>query len=78
MCVVANAVLGTMIGLGMRGLDSSANAEIVEVSLPFRALPPNQNTGPDAGRRRQPPVRTLLAARVGQLCRSAKVATAIV
>ena len=33
----------------MRGLDSSANAEIVEMSLPSRALPPNQTTGPNAG-----------------------------
>jgi hypothetical protein len=39
--IVVNAVLGTMTGLGMRGLDSSANAEVVEMSLPFRALPPN-------------------------------------
>ena len=38
-CIVVNVVLGTMTSLGMRGLDSSADAEIVERSLAFRALP---------------------------------------
>ncbi len=37
-----------MTELGMRGLDSCANAELVEMSLLFRALPPNQTTGPNA------------------------------
>ena len=54
----------------MRGLDSSASAKIVEMSLPFRALPPNQITGPNAGGQRQPPIRTLLVARIAQFCRS--------
>jgi hypothetical protein len=56
----------------MRGLDSCADAEIVEMSLVFRAILPNQITGPNAGGRRQSAVRTVLAARVGQFRRWVK------
>jgi hypothetical protein len=36
-------------------------------------MTPNQVTGPNAGGSRQFPIRTPLAARIGQFCRSQKI-----